>query len=197
MSQCPKYSNLVINHYIFFSKEKSLPGQISAFGSPQNDECLRTKTDIILTKPDLGAQPGQSLGDCMNAMPSLDTAPLTASPARPPHPPYPVPPLDWRPPSLQALPLFVLTLVFQGIMKKLACNPHDFVLTAPPCVSFWLQALYGSLEKLLKSLFRPINWRVIKLRTSILDDLLSQKHFILIFKKLLRVILGEKEKKKT
>ena len=114
-----------------------------------------------------------------------------------PSPPYPVPPLDWRPPSLQALPLFVLTLVFQGIMKKLACNPHDFVLTAPPCVSFWLQALYGSLEKLLKSLFRPINWRVIKLRTSILDDLLSQKHFILIFKKLLRVILGEKEKKKT
>lgn len=77
-------------------------------------------------------------------------------------PPQPVLPLSGAPPSPGAL-CPILTSLFQGIMKKLACNLRDLLPTAAPRVAPWLWAAYGSLEYLPKSLFTPIICREIKL----------------------------------
>lgn len=76
--------------------------------------------------------------------------------------PQPVLPLSGAAPSPGALSP-ILTSLFQGIMKKLACNLRHLLLTAAPCVSPRLRAAYGSLEYLPKSLFTPIICREIKL----------------------------------
>ena len=113
----------------------SLPGQTSTSVSPQDDKWPHTRTAITWTQADLGAQLGQKWGDCVNDKPRCARPIHHLSPGDHLGPlilcsPWTGPPLS-REPSLCP----VLTSLFQGTMKKLACNLCDFLPTAAtPCL---------------------------------------------------------------